>query len=125
MSSLNKRLRLATELVAIAGITNADGPSISISEYFLTILLDAKALSRVFVRMKVPKSRLTTSVSGDGNLHIRFSWKGAEWRAVVWAKDADEFIWGLEQSSPNCIALKQARIASPKQLALPLKEIAS
>lgn len=125
MSSLNQRMRLATELIAIAGITNADGPSISISEYFLTILLDAKALSRVFVRMKVPKSRLTTNVSADGNLHIRFSWKGAEWRSVVWAKDADAFMASLEQLSPKCIALKQARIASPKQLALPLKEIAS
>jgi hypothetical protein len=125
MSSFNQRIKLATELIAIAGVTNADRPSIRISLYDVTIQLQAKSLARVFFDMKVPRSRLKTSVDVEGNLHISFTWRSAEWRALVWAKEADEWRQLVEQHFPKIASAQQARIAGSKQLALPLKETVS
>jgi hypothetical protein len=125
MSSFNQRIKLATELIAIAGVTNADRPSLNISMHSVTILLQAKSLARVFFEMKVPRSRLVTSVDVEGNLHITFTWRSAEWRAIVWAKDAAEWMALIEQHFPKIAGSQQSRIASSKQLALPLKETVS
>lgn len=81
--SLKRLLSDAAELVAMAGVNNADSVDVSVWYESIQIHLKVMSLARVFRAFGLTRSRLHTKIGKEGDLHVSFVYRGATWRCVV------------------------------------------
>ncbi len=118
MKSPKRALIDAAELLAIAGVTNADLVCVSVFPGLVMIQLRPASLLRVYRQFGVSPRLVKASVSRDGNFHVKFKARGAEWSCCV-LRDSPE---GREWQSSIEARTAAALTDRPKLLTLERKE---
>lgn len=104
MKSIQRKLLEASELAGYLNIRNRETVSVRIDGHNTNLFhLKPEAFARCFRQMRVGKAKLRSSLDSEGNLHVSFDARGAEFGTMVWARDVKDWLGTIESRAVSRI----------------------